>query len=274
MVLPEVPRTIRIALASPPFPKSVDDAMSWVEKHVERAAESRAEIICFPESYVPGMRGIDAPVPPHSAEALRSALETACALARRSNIAVILPMDWDHSSGIQNVATVISAEGNVLGTQTKNQLDPCEDAIFVPGTTRSLFHVSGVTFGVSICHEGFRYPESVRWAASRGATIVFHPHCTGSDFEGRRLSTFRGEGNPYFEHAMVCRALENDVYFVSVNYAFAFQKSASCVISPSGECLAYQPYGEAGVLVVDIDTAKATRRLASRYDASLYPSQQ
>jgi hypothetical protein len=33
-----------------------------------------------------------------------------------------------------------------------------------------------LTFGVTICYEGFRYPETVRWAARRGAHIVFHPH--------------------------------------------------------------------------------------------------
>ena len=263
---------VRVAVASPPFPKSVEDGMAWVEKYVEQAAQGGAEIVCFPESYIPGMRGIDLPVPPHSPKALAAALEFAQTLARRWHIAMILPMDWDHPDGILNVAMVISGQGEILGQQTKNQLDPCEDAIFISGKTRAVFDVSNVTFGLSICHEGFRYPESVRWAASRGATIVFHPHCTGSDLTGRRLTTWRGEGNPYFEHAMVCRALENEVYFVGVNYPFAFQESASCVISPSGDCLGHLPYGEPGVLIVDIDTSKATRRFASRYDARLYPS--
>jgi len=27
-----------------------------------------------------------------------------------------------------------------------------------------------------ICHEGWRYPETVRWAVRRGAQVVFHPH--------------------------------------------------------------------------------------------------
>jgi hypothetical protein len=26
-------------------------------------------------------------------------------------------------------------------------------------------------FGVAICHEGWRYPETVRWAARRGAQV-------------------------------------------------------------------------------------------------------
>ena len=29
-----------------------------------------------------------------------------------------------------------------------------------------------LTFGVAICHEGWRYPETVRWAARRGAHVV------------------------------------------------------------------------------------------------------
>ena len=263
-------RSFRFALATAPFPRSVEHGMQWVETFVKQAAESQAALVCFPESYVPGMRGIDEPVPPHSAPALQAALENTRQLARRWRTAVILPMDWDHPTGIQNVAMVISAEGDLLGCQTKNQLDPGEDDIFAPGSTRELFEASGVTFGISICHEGFRYPESVRWAATRGASIVFHPYCTGSDKTGRRLTEWRGRDNDFFEHAMVCRALENEIYFASINYAFAFQESATCVVAPTGECVAYQPYGEAGLLVVDIDPEKAIRRFALRYNSRVY----
>jgi predicted amidohydrolase len=209
---------------------------------------------------------MDEPVPPHSAQALEAALAQARVLARSFRTAIILPMDWDHPDGIQNLAMVISAKGELLGCQTKNQLDPTEDAIFVPGKTRRLFEVSGVTFGITICHEGFWYPESVRWAARRGASIVFHPQATGSDRTGRRLTEWRAQSNGYFEQAMTCRAVENEIYFASINYAFAFQKSATCVVAPTGDCIAYQPYGEAGLLVAEIDPERATRRLALRYN--------
>jgi len=243
--------------------------MQWVERFVNEAVDRRAALVCFPESYVPGMRGIDEPIPPHSAPALEAALEHAQALARANHIAIVLPMDWDHPKGIQNLAMVISPEGELQGYQTKNQLDPTEDEIFVPGSKRQLFEVSGITFGITICHEGFWYPESTRWAAARGASIVFHPQATGSDRTGRRLNEWRSQGNNY-EHAMVCRALENGIFFASINYAFAFQKSATCVVAPTGECVAYQQYGEAGLLVVEIDPALATRSLACRFNQSGY----
>ena len=255
----------RFALATAPFPRSAEQGMGWVEKFVEEAAEKGVALVCFPESYVPGMRGMDEEVPPHSARALEAALAQAQLLARSFRTAIVLPMDWDHPDGIQNLAMVISAEGELLGHQTKNQLDPTEDDIFVPGSTRQLFEVSGVTFGIAICHEGFCYPESVRWAAQRGASIVFHPQATGSNKTGRSLTRWRGQGNPYFEDAMMLRALENNIYFASINYAWAFQKSATCVVGPTGECVACQPYNTAGLIVVEIDPEQATRKLALRH---------
>ena len=263
-------RPFRVALATAPFAGSVEPGMKWVETYVQQAAESRAEIVCFAETYIPGLRGLDEPVARHSAAALEAALAQARDLARRSHTALILPMEWASPAGLVNVAMVISAEGVLLGYQTKNQLDPSEDANYVPGDTRHLFEVSGVTFGIAICHEGFRYPESVRWAAARGASIVFHPHCTGSNQTGRLLSSFRAEGNPYYESAMMCRAMENGVFFASVNNAFAFQESATCVIAPSGDCMAYQPYGAPGLLVVDIDPEQAHRTYARRYNPQSY----
>lgn len=261
---------VRIALATAAFPKSIEHGMECVEKFVREAAERSAKIVCFPESYIPGYRGIDEPVAAHSAEALQAALERAREMARRWRIAVILPMDWDGAGGMQNVAMVISAEGEVLGHQTKNQLDPTEDHIWVPGNTRQIFEAVRVKFGVAICHEGFRYPESVRWAARRGASIVFHPHCTGSNKTGRRPKEFRSKENCYYEQAMMCRAIENTIFFASVNYAFAFQESATCVVGPAGECVAQEAYGEEGLLVAEIDMAQATRELAIRYRPNVY----
>jgi hypothetical protein len=52
---------------------------------------------------------------------------------------------------------------------------------------------------VAICHEGWRYPETVRWAAVRVAKIVFHPHHTGSDRTGVRLSEWGSATAPYYE---------------------------------------------------------------------------
>jgi hypothetical protein len=50
-----------------------------------------------------------------------------------------------------------------------------------------------------------------------------------------------------------------------VNYALRFQESATTVIAPDGTYAAHLPYGEEGVLVHEIDPAKATGPIAGRY---------
>src|SRR5215210_7270072 len=125
-------------------------------------------------------------------------------------------------AGRQLVAVVFDARSQIQESKTKNQLDPTEDQFYVPGTTRRLFEINGVKFGVVICHEGWRYPETVRWAAMRGAKIVFHPQLTGSDRTGVRLTEWGSAGAPFYEKAMMLRSLENTIYFASVNYALHF----------------------------------------------------
>jgi predicted amidohydrolase len=261
---------MKIALASPPFPKSIDDALHQVELLVKDAAAQQAEIICFPESYLPGYPAIEYEVPQATAAELQTALDKVCAIAQAYDIAIIMAMDWYDGDRFLNIAHVISKTGQILGYQSKNQLDPTEDTIWQPGTQRHIFEVGALKFGITICHEGFRYPESVRWAAREGAHMVFHPHLAGSDVEGRLPTEWGSMDNPYYEKAMIMRAAENTIYFASVNYAMKYPESATSLIGPDGKCIAHQPYGQAGVLVYDVDLDKATGRLAKRFKPELY----
>ncbi len=257
---------MKVALASPPFPKSIADGLFWVKKLAGEAASQQAAIICFPESYIPGypINGFD--LDDRSPEKMEAALVKVCEIAAEHAIAIIIPMDWHSADGILNIAHVVSATGEVLGYQSKNQLDPSEDNLWMPGTERHVFELNGVKFGITICHEGFRYPESVRWAAVRGAQVVFHPHCTGSDIVPARIPTEWGsKDNPYYEKAMMMRAMENTIYFASSNYATLYPESATSLIAPDGSCVAYQPYTKPGVFVADIDPEKATGLLAKRF---------
>lgn len=255
---------MKIALASPPFPKSINDGLYWLEKLVKDAVKEQAEIICFPESYIPGYPGMEYKAEERSPEKLQWALNRVCEIAAENSIAVIIPMDWYLPEGITNMAHVISDTGEILGYQTKNQLDPTEDDFWIAGTERSIFEVNGVKFGITICHEGFRYPELVRWAARNGAQIVFHPHFAGSNTNGTKLTEWGHKENPYYEKAMMMRALENTIYFASSNYASIYPESASAIISPDGSCIKHEIYGRTGVIAADLDISLATGLLAKR----------
>src|SRR5688572_16889853 len=134
---------------------------------VAGAASQRAQIVCFPEAYLPGLRGMDFDVFAFDEGERQRVLTAVGDLALQYRIAVILGTESLAPAGRQIAAVVIDRDGGVQGTQTKNQLDPTEEAHYVPGTTRQIFEVDGVKFGIAICHEGFRYPETVRWAATR-----------------------------------------------------------------------------------------------------------
>lgn len=259
-----------IALASPRVATTLDEGLDRVARLLSEASAQGAEVVCFPEAYLPGLRGQDFEVQPSDETQHKKALQAVAHLSRTYEVATIMGMERIAEAGRQIVAYVIDALGQIQGYQTKNQLDPSEDQFYVPGNTRRLFETGGVKFGVVICHEGWRYPETVRWAAMRGAKIVFHPHHTGSDQAGVRLREWGAADAPYYEKAMMMRSIENTIYFASVNYALRFQESATSLIDPSGKCQAYLPYGQEGVLVQSINVEEATGLLATRYASERY----
>ena len=259
-----------IGLASPRIATSLDDGLERIERLLVAASSQGARIVCFPEAYLPGLRGQDFEVFPFERAQQERVLRVVGEWASAYTVATIVGMERVTDAGRQIAAVVIDARGQVQGCQTKNQLDPSEDPFYVPGSGRRLFEVDGVKFGVAICHEGWRYPETVRWAAVRGAKIVFHPQLTGSDREGVRLTRWAAADAPYYEKAMMMRSIENAIYFASVNYGVRFQESATSLIAPSGRCQAYLPYGQEGVLVQRIDLEEATGLLASRYAPERY----
>jgi predicted amidohydrolase len=135
----------------------------------------------------------------------------------------------------------------------------------VPGSERRVFKAGPLTFGIVICHEGWRYPETVRWAVRQGAQIVFHPHFGEAEADGYMATSFADPANSFHEKAVLCRAAENTCYFATVNCASAGSPTTSAIVRPDGTLLSYQPYGKEGLLIGDINIAAATGLLAARY---------
>ena len=256
--------SVVVGLASPRIASSLDDGLDRIERLLAEASTQGAEIVCFPEAYLPGLRGQDFDVCPYDHTQQQRVLRAVSQLARMHTIGTILGMERITERGRQIVAVVIDGSGEIQGYQTKNQLDPTEDSSYVPGHTRQLFEINGLKFGVSICHEGWRYPETVRWAARRGAQLVFHPHAHVAEPGSYRPTTFADPANTFHEKAMLCRAAENTCYFASVNCASEGSGTTSAVVRPDGTLQCYQPYGDEGLLVADLDLSAATGLLAAR----------
>ena len=260
---------VKIALANLRYPDSPEDSIARVEKAIAQASGDDAAIICFPEVYVPGYRIQGKKAAPPDAAFLERAWDAIARAAAKARIAVVLGTERIVDGKPRMTALVINADGSRAGFQDKVQLDPTEEWIYVPGAERQVFKAGALTFGVAICHEGFRYPETVRWPARRGAHVVFHPHYTWAENGSYRPKTFADEKNSFHEKAVLCRAAENTCFVASVNYASEGSPTTSVVARPDGTVLAWQPYGKEGLLLVDVDTAEATGLLASRYRPTL-----
>jgi predicted amidohydrolase len=255
----------RIALANLRFPASQEESVALVEQAVDEASMKRAEVICFPECFVPGYRARGKSIPPADAVFLERAWSNIASTAAKANVAVILGTERVVEGHTVATAMVMNADGSVAGFQDKVQLDPCEEGIYAPGSERRIFSAGPLTFGIVICHEGWRYPETVRWAAQRGAQIVFHPHFHEAEPGGYRPASFADPANSFHEKAVLCRAAENTCYFAAVNYAGAGSPTTSAIAAPDGKLIGYQPYGKEGLLIADLDLSAATGLLAARY---------
>jgi predicted amidohydrolase len=256
----------RIALANIRFPANPEESITLARQAIDRASGDAAGIICFPECFVPGYRSVGRPVPPPNPEFLERAWSAIEDAARASGITVVLGTERVVAGELLAAALVINRDGSRAGFQDKVQIDPTEEGTYIPGSGRRVFQAGPVTFGVVICHEGWRYPETVRWAARRGAHVVFHPHFHEAEPDSCRPMQFADPANTFHEKAALCRAAENTCYFATVNYASVGSPTTSAIVRPDGTLLSYQPYGEEGLLVADIDTTTATGLLAARYN--------
>jgi predicted amidohydrolase len=254
----------RIALANIRFPATPEEAVTLAKQAIVQASIERAGIICFPECFVPGYRGMGKAVPPPDAAFLERAWSTIAAAAAKAALVVVLGTERVVDDKLLATALVINRDGTIAGFQDKVQLDPSEETTYSAGAGRRVFQTGPLTFGVAICHEGWRYPETVRWAARRGAQVVFHPHAHVAEPGSYRPTTFADPANTFHEKAMLCRAAENTVYFASVNCASAGSGTTSAVVRPDGTVQCWQPYGQDGLLVADLDLSLATGLIASR----------
>jgi len=257
--------TVRIALANCRVPTTREESVRLATLAIAEAGRDHARVLCFPECFVPGYRWPGTTSPAPDPAFLERAWAEVAEAAREAQVTVILGTERMTDQGLQITACVINADGTIAGWQDKGQLDPSEESSYPAfGTERRIFTADSLTFGVVICHEGWRYPETVRWAVRRGAQVVFHPHATVAEPGSYRPVTFADPANTFHEKAILCRAAENTCYVASVNCASEGSGTTSAVARPDGSLHCFQPYGREGLLVADLDLSAATGLLAAR----------
>src|SRR5262245_64953352 len=82
-----------IALASPRIATTLDEGLDRVKQLLSEASAQGAEIVCFPEAYLPGLHGVDIEVLPFGPAEQERVLLAVAQWARTYAVATILGME-------------------------------------------------------------------------------------------------------------------------------------------------------------------------------------
>jgi NAD+ synthase (glutamine-hydrolysing) len=199
--------TLRIALSQ--INLTVGDIggnAAKIEKALERARESRVDVILFPELPLTGYPPEDLLLKPRFVTATRAALQQLLPLTEGLTAVVGFP---DRRDELYNAAAVLH-DGRVAGVYHKALLPNYsvfdEDRYFAPGDTRILFERplplpadGSVRLGVSIC-EDIWYPDGPPDAqAAAGAEVLLaisaSPYQSGKTAGRERMLATRAVDN-------------------------------------------------------------------------------
>src|SRR2546421_12494835 len=95
-----------IGLASPGIAATIEDGLDRMKRLLSEASAQGAEIVCFPEAYLPGLRGQDFDVLPFDRSQQERVLQAGAQLARTYAVATILGMGRLVGAGAPNLAVV------------------------------------------------------------------------------------------------------------------------------------------------------------------------
>ena len=253
-------RPLTIGLAQVRQSADLDANEQTILRTLERAGAAGVQILCFPEGQTVGYRvdvtPPDAPVPVERLADLHARVARRCG---ELGMACVLGTETAHPSDPHrskpyNSALVIAEDGRILGAHHKTRLTPLDALAYTPGDSFETYRLHGVTVGVVICFEGFRFPETTRACVRQGAQLILHPQNNTTRPNAWKI--------PIHHAILVTRAAENTVWVASCNACLIpHQNSRSLVVAPDGRIHAASFLRREQLLVTEIDVDRATRAM-------------
>lgn len=221
-----------------------------VSQLIDQALEKKPDAIILPEMWNTSFNFKS--MHKNADEKGEPSLEMLREKASKNNVNIIAGSIADrHGKNTYNRSYVIDRKGTVIFHYDKMHLvhHAKEDQFITPGEEIEIFELDGVKCGIVICYD-LRFPELCRALALKGVQVIFAPV---QWFETRL---------DHYEILCKARALENQVYLVSVNRIGSEFKAIFCgksmVIDPWGKTLA-QMNREEGVLTCNLDLSLVDR---------------
>ena len=228
--------------------------LTRVEELSETAVSKGAQLVVFPECTLTGYCFDSLAEAQKVAQPIDGAhVQRVIEIAKRNNTHVVIGiLESGDDGAVYNSAVLVNGEG-VVGVYRKTHLPFLGvDRFTTPGgRADQIFDVGGLRVGMNICYD-CSFPESARVLALAGADIVVLP--TNWPPGSGRVSDLIPN----------TRALENNVYFMSVNRigtekGFDFiGKSKIC--DPLGGDIQFADHNNEAVLYAEIDADWARKK--------------
>jgi len=215
-------------------------------------AEQSADLFVLPELFTTGYQFIDREEAFKLAEPIPGGLttQTLASLAKNINAFIVGGIAEREGDNIYNSAVIAGPRG-YLGKYQKAHLFDTEKDIFAPGKTPlEVFDTGFARVGIMICFD-WRFPETARTLALKGADIIAHP------------------ANLVLKHcpeAMITRCLENRIFIITADRVGVEERipgqsltfmGQSQVVAPDGEVLYRASIDQEEVRILDIDITQA-----------------
>lgn len=216
------------------------------QNYIKRAAEQKADLICFPELSIHGYSRYSSllpaePVPGDSSEAISR-------MAREAGLVVLAGLA-EKSAGVKPYITqlVVYPDGRVLQYR-KTHLGRSELPYFTAGDELPVFAGEKGKFAVEICWD-LHFPEVTTVLSLKGCEVVFAPHAS---------PTVVGDRRQIWLKYLAARAYDNAVFVAACNltggnglgHTFC---GGAMVIDPKGSPIAEAFNNKEELLLADLD---------------------
>ncbi len=259
-------QNFRIGLVQMAMSANPQENLDKAAARVEEAARKGAQVICLPEMFRTQyfcqredstLFDLAETVPGPSTERLS-------AVARKHNVAVVVPIFEKRAPGLYHNSAVILDEGEKVGMYRKMHIpdDPAfyEKFYFAPGDLGfKAFDTRAGRIGTLICWDQW-YPEGARLTALQGASVLFYPTAIG--WHPHEKEKHGGAQRDAWKTIQRSHAIANGVYVAAVNRVghegdpgLEFW-GTSFIADPFGVVIAEASTNKEEILIGEIDLAR------------------
>jgi N-carbamoylputrescine amidase len=259
-------QNFRVGLVQMSMSANPQENVDKAAARVEEAARKGAQVICLPEMYRTQyfcqredstLFDLAETVPGPSTERLS-------AVARKHNVAVVVPIFEKRAPGLYHNSAVILDEGERVGMYRKMHIpdDPAfyEKFYFAPGDLGfKAFDTRAGRIGTLICWDQW-YPEGARLTALQGASVLLYPTAIG--WHPHEKEKHGAAQRDAWKTIQRSHAIANGVYVAAVNRVghegdpgLEFW-GTSFIADPFGIVIAEASTNKEEILIGEIDLAR------------------